>query len=92
MKTGPDPRTLDGDLRRLADRSYAEEGIPMLLVLENQGRLVTGIDGHGPDLGRILLAAASPSEEIGQARLARVIEWLADRTFGPSALEGERDG
>ncbi len=93
MKMCPEPDDLDHALRRLASRSYGFEGIPMLLVLEDRGRLVTGHDKHGPDLGGALLAAASLQvHEVGPAGTARLVEWVADESFGPSALETPETG
>jgi hypothetical protein len=97
MKPSPEPGDLDRALRRLAGRSYGLEGIPMLLVLEDRGRLVTGHDQHGPDLGDALLAASwHQIHAVGPAGTARLIEWVADESFGPSVLEtleaGGNDG
>jgi hypothetical protein len=93
MKPSPEPDDLDRALRRLAGRSYGLEGIPMLLVLEDRGRLVTGHDQHGPDLGGALLAAARHQvHDAGSAGTARLIEWVADESFGPSALDAPEAG
>ena len=65
----------------------------MLLVLEDRGRLAAGQDEHGPDLGGALLAAARHRvHEVGPAGTARLVEWVADESFGPSALETPETG
>ncbi|MET0428088.1 MAG: hypothetical protein ABW026_06275 [Microvirga sp.] len=96
-KTCPESDDLAHALRRLAGRAYGVEGIPMLLVLENRGHEVMGLAEDGPDLGGVLHDAATLQvHEPGPAGTARLVEWLADATFGPSALEtleaGESDG
>jgi hypothetical protein len=83
-----------GDLKAalalLSDRNYGEEGIPMMLVLENKAGVVAGVDpstGHlGPLLREAAKGAGPHKSERGPLDLARLIEWVADRTFGPTAL------
>jgi hypothetical protein len=82
-----------GDLQALAllsKRNYGEEGIPMMLVLENESSVVAGVDPSASCLGPLLREAAEGSaihtREHGTVDLALLIEWIADRTFGPAAL------
>ena len=90
MTDDPDLRDLQGGLASLSDRNYGEEGIPMILVLENRSSLVPGADPTAGHLGRLLREGAKASGAHGRehdaAGPARLIEWIADRTFGPSAL------
>jgi len=83
-----------GDLKAalalLSDRNYGEEGIPMMLVLENKSAVVAGVDPSTGYLGPLLREAAKDvgthKSEHGALDMARLIEWAADRTFGPTAL------
>jgi hypothetical protein len=77
-------------LALLSDRSYGEEGIPMIVVLENKSGVVAGMDLSIGYLGPLLCEAA---KDVGPHKskhaaldVARLIEWIADRTFGPAAL------
>jgi hypothetical protein len=95
-----DHSNLQSALALLSDRNYGEEGIPMMLVLENVSRVVAGVDPSTGCLGPLLREAAKGAGphkgEHGAADLARVIEWIADSTFGPAALvrngDEARDG
>jgi hypothetical protein len=77
-------------LALLSNRSYSEEGIPMMLVLENESGVVAGVDpsasGLGPLLREAAKGSASHTREHGAVNPALLIEWIADRTFGPAAL------
>ena len=81
---------LHAALALLSDRNYGEEGIPMMLVLENKSGVVAGVDPSAGCLGPILREAAKEAgphkSEHGAADVARLIEWIADCTFGPAAL------
>ena len=83
-------RDLHTALTLLSDRNYGEEGIPMMLVLENVSGIVAGVDPSTGCLGPLLREAAKGAgphkSEHGAADAARLIEWVADRTFGPAAL------
>jgi hypothetical protein len=95
-----DRSDLDTALARLSDRNYGEEGIPMMLVLENVSGVVAGADPSTGCLGPLLREAAKAAgphkSEHGAADLARLIEWIADHAFGPAALvqngDEARDG
>ena len=77
-------------LALLSDRNYGEEGIPMMLVLENVSGIVAGVDPSTGCLGPLLREAAKGAgphkREHGAADAARLIEWIADRTFGPASF------
>ncbi len=80
---------LHAALALLSDRNYGEEGIPMMLVLENVSGAVAGVDPSTGYLGPLLREAAKDvgthETEHGALDMARLIEWIADRTFGPAA-------
>jgi hypothetical protein len=100
MTDDMDRSDLHTALALLSDRNYGEEGIPMMLVLENVSGVVAGVDPSTGCLGPLLREAAKgagPHEgEHGALDVARLIEWIADRTFGPAALvqngDEARDG
>ncbi len=81
---------LQVSLALLSGRSYGEEGIPMILMLENGPSLVAGVDSSascfGPLLREGVKAYGTHKSELSAVDLSRLIEWIADRTFGPSAL------
>ncbi len=85
-----DSNNLQGALALLSDRNYGEEGIPMMLVLENESGVVAGVDPSASCLGPLLREAARGSaphtREHGTVDLTSLIEWIADRTFGSAAL------
>ena len=61
----------------------------MMLVLENKSVVVAGVDPSTGYLGPLLREAAKDvgsHSEHGAFDVARLIEWVADRTFGPTAL------
>ena len=84
------PGDLQAALALLSERNYGEEGIPMMLVLENESGVVAGVDPSASWLGPLLREAARGSaphtREHGAANPALLTEWIADRTFGPAAL------
>ncbi len=90
-----DSNNLQGALALLSDRNYGEEGIPMMLVLENESGVVAGVDPSASCLGPLLREAARGSaphtREHGTVDSTLLIEWIADRTFGPAALAQTRD-
>jgi hypothetical protein len=77
-------------LALLSGRNYGEEGIPMILMLENGSSLVAGVDPPAGYLGPLLRKAAKgvgpQKSKHGALDAARLIEWIADRKFGPTAL------
>jgi hypothetical protein len=81
---------LNAALVLLSARNYGEEGIPMMLVLENKSGVVAGVDPSTCCLGPLLREAAKGvgphKSEHGATDAARLIEWIADCTFGPAAL------
>ena len=81
---------LQAALALLSERSYGEEGIPMIVVLENKSDFIAGVDPCLGRHGRLLREAGKASGdhecEPDDAFLARLIEWVADRAFGPAAL------
>jgi hypothetical protein len=81
---------LQAALALLSDRSYGEEGIPMMLVLENESGVVAGVDSSAGCLGPLLREAAKDAgthkSRHDALDVARLIEWVADRAFGPAAL------
>ena len=94
-----DPGDLEQALARLSKRTYIEEGIPMLLIIENRVGIVAGINTHADEIGATLhLGIEAFRRHKGEpepADLARLIEWVADETFGPRVLSSrnvtERD-
>ncbi len=90
MTGDPGPGDLQAALALLSERNYGEEGIPVLLVLENESGVVAGVDpsasGLGPLLREAARGSASHTWEQDAVDLALLIEWIADRTFGPAAL------
>ena len=90
MTSDPGSSDLQAALALLSERNYGEEGIPMLLVLENEAGVVAGVDPSASCLGPLLREAARGSaphtREHGAVNPALLIEWIADRTFGPAAL------
>lgn len=95
MTDDPDSNDLQVALALLSGRNYGEEGIPMILMLENELGLVAGVDPSAGRLGPLLREAAKGSgthkSEHGAVDLARLIEWIANRTFGPAALAQASD-
>ncbi len=95
MTDDPDHNSLQAALTLLAGRNYGEEGIPMILMLENGVSLVAGVDPSAGCLEPLLREGANGSgphkSEHGAGDLSRVIEWIADRTFGSAALTQVRD-
>ena len=89
------PGDLQAALALLSERNYGEEGIPMLLVLENESGVVAGVDPSASCLGPLLREAARGSaphtREHGAANPALLMELIADRTFGPAALAQTAD-
>jgi hypothetical protein len=83
-------KNLQVALALLSGRAYGEEGIPMILMLENGSSLVAGVDLSAGCLGPLLREAAKDvgpqKSKHGALDAARLIEWIADRTFGPTAL------
>jgi hypothetical protein len=85
-----DPGDPEQALARLSQRTYSEEGIPMLLIVETRVGIVAGIDPRADEVG----AALHVGIEVFRTRkgepesvdLARLIEWVADETFGPAVL------
>ena len=77
-------------LALLSGRDYGEEGIPMILMLEDGPSLVAGVDPTSAYLRPLLREGAKTygthKSEHGAVDLLRLIEWIADRTFGPNAL------
>jgi hypothetical protein len=77
-------------LALLSSRNYGEEGIPMILMLENGPSLVAGVDPTSACLRPLLREGAKTygthKSELSAVDLSRLIEWIADRTFGPNAL------
>jgi hypothetical protein len=90
MTDDSDCSDLHTALTLLSDRNYGEEGIPMMLLLENVSGAVAGVDPSASCLGPSLREAAKgvgPRESgHGSVDVARLIEWVADRAFGPAAL------
>jgi hypothetical protein len=86
---------LQATLALLSERNYGEEGIPMILLLENGSSLVAGVDPSSACLRPLLRGAAKGAgthkREHGAVDLPRLIEWIADRTFGPAALTDAGD-
>jgi hypothetical protein len=87
-----DPDGLEQALARLSQRTYSEGGIPMLLIIETRVGIVAGIDPHAGEVGAALHlgveAFRTRKGEPEPADLARLIEWVADETFGPAVLSG----
>jgi hypothetical protein len=81
---------LNAALALLSARNYGEEGIPMMLVLENKSGVVAGVDPSTCYLGPLLRQAAKDvgthKSEHSALDVARLIEWIADRTFDPNVL------
>jgi hypothetical protein len=77
-------------LALLSGRDYGEEGIPMILMLENGPSLVAGVNPSAGCFESLLREGAkaygSNQSEHSAVDLSRLIEWIADRTFGPDAL------
>ena len=90
MNGDSDPGDVQAALALLSERNYSEEGIPMMLVLENESGVVAGVDSSGDCLGPLLReiarGSATHTQEHGAVDLALLIEWIADHTFGPAAL------
>jgi hypothetical protein len=74
----------------LSGRNYGEEGIPMILMLENGSSPVAGVDSSAGCLVSLLRegskAYGTHKTEHSAVELSHLIEWIADRTFGPGAL------
>jgi hypothetical protein len=79
---------LQVSLALLSGRNYGEEGIPMILMLENGPSLVADSSAScfGPLLREGVKAYGTHKSELSAVDLSRLIEWIADRTFGADAL------
>jgi hypothetical protein len=88
-----DPGDLEQALARLSRRTYSEEGVPMLLIVGTRVGIVPGIDTHADEVGATfhlgIEAFRTHKGEPEPADLARLIEWVANETFGPRVLPGD---
>jgi hypothetical protein len=90
-------RDLERDLARLAQRDYSEQGIPVFLVGENRAgkALENGHrkDKEGTELAETFRRHATVFRQRRDARetdVAKLVELLAEREFGMTALRPPR--